>query len=377
MARQVFFKLAPRGLLRNRRRSLITVTAVAIGLAGLVFLWGYIDGINRQMIANITSYLTGHVQVHQRGYHDDPTLDLAFEGPEGVAARIEAQPGIAAVAPRIEGEALASGPEKTRGVRVAEILRVAVGEEATLVTQAADGSIGAGRYRVRGIYDSGIDMIDSAYVFLPLPAAQSLYALEGRVTTLAVRLDELGAVPGAAAALAGKLGAAFEVLGWQKLLPRLADNVAFHELFTYMILFVVFVVVTLGIANTILMGVMERIREFGVMMALGTAPGQITRVVLYEAALLGLAGVVAGNGIGLGIVAWFGRRGLDLAQYAQAVQMMPGLTGIVYPSARADHLLLLSVLLLATTVAASLYPAWKAAGFTPVEGIRGAPPGPG
>lgn len=410
MKRAIFFKLATRGLARNRRRSLITVAAVAIGLAGLVFLWGYIDGINRQMIANITSYLTGHVQVHQKGYHDDPTLDLAFDGPEGIAARVSAQPGVAAVAPRIEGEALASGPEKTRGVlvigvdpareggittlaravkagnyldaaepngillgdRVAEILRVAVGEEVTLVTQAADGSIGAGRYRVRGIYDSGIDMIDSAYVFLTLPAAQSLYALEGRVTTLAVRLDELGAVPGAAAALSGQLGAAFEVLGWQKLLPRLADNVAFHELFTYIVLFVVFVVVTFGIANTILMGVMERIREFGVMMALGTAPGKIARVVLYEALLLGLAGIAVGNAMGLGIVAYFGRRGIDLGQYAQAVQMMPGLTGIVYPRARTDHLLFLSALLLATTVAASLYPAWKAAGFTPVEAIRGA-----
>lgn len=410
MARRVFLKLAMRGLARNRRRSLITIAAIAIGLAGLVFLWGYIDGINRQMIANITSYLTGHVQVHQKGYHDDPTLDLAFDGPEGVAVLVRAQPGVAAVAPRIEGEALASGPEKTRGVlvigvdparesaittlsravkagsyldagdpngillgdRVAEILRVAVGGEVTLVTQAADGSIGAGRYRVRGIFDSGIDMIDSAYVFLTLPAAQSLYALEGQVTTLTVRLDELGAVPDASAALSGKLGAAFEVLGWQKLLPRLADNVAFHELFTYIILFVVFVVVTLGIANTILMGVMERIREFGVMMALGTAPGQITRVVLYEAALLGLAGIAAGNAIGLGIVGYLGRRGIDLGQYTQAVQMMPGLTGIVYPRARADHLLFLSALLLAATVAASLYPAWKAAGFTPVEAIRGA-----
>jgi ABC-type lipoprotein release transport system permease subunit len=410
MTTRVFLKLAARSLLRNRRRSLITVAAVAIGLAGLVFLWGYVGGINTQMIANITSYLTGHVQVHQKGYHDDPTLDLAFDRPEGIAARIKTQPGVAAVAPRIEGEALASGPEKTRGVlvvgvdparesgittlaravkaggyldaddpngillgdRVAEILRVGVNDEVTLVTQAADGSIGAGRYRVRGIYDSGIDMIDSAYVFLTLPAAQSLYALEGRVTTLAVRLDELGAVPGAATALAGQLGAPFEVLGWQKLLPRLADNVAFHELLTYIILFVVFVVVTLGIANTILMGVMERIREFGVMMALGTAPGRIARVVLYEAALLGLTGIMLGNVIGLGIVAWFGRRGIDLSQYAQAMQMMPGLTGIVYPRARADHLLFLSVLLLAATVAASLYPAWKAAGFTPVEAIRGA-----
>jgi len=410
MKRPIFLKLAVRGLARNRRRSLITVAAVAIGLAGLVFLRGYIGGINTQMIANITSYLTGHVQVHQKGYHDDPTPDLAFEGPEGMAARIAALPGVTAVAPRLEGEALASGPEKTRGVlvvgvdparegrittlaravkagnyldaadpqgillgdRVAEILQVTLGGEVTLVTQAADGSIGAARYRVRGIYDSGIDMIDTAYVFLTLPAAQALYALEGRVTALAVRLETLGAVSGVEAELGRRLGGQFEVLGWERLLPRLADNVAFHEMLTRIILFAVFVVVTLGIANTILMGVMERIREFGVMMALGTAPGSIARVVLYEAALLGLAGIVVGDAIGLGVVNYFGQRGIDLSQYAKAMQMMPGLTGIVYPDVSVAQTLFLLALLLAATIAASLYPAWKAAGFTPVEAIRGA-----
>ena len=188
MARTVFLKLAARGLARNRRRSLITLIAIAVGLAGLVFLWGYVGGINRQMVGNITSYLTGHLQVHQQGYHDDPTLDLAFEGPGGLAARLAATGTVAAIAPRVEGEALASGPEKTRGVlvigvdpereravttlaraikqgqyldaddpqgivlgtRVAEILRVAVDDEVTLVTQAADGSIGAGRHREVG-----------------------------------------------------------------------------------------------------------------------------------------------------------------------------------------------------------------------------------
>lgn len=409
MAAPIFLKLAARGLLRNPRRSLITLAAVALGLAGLVFLWGYVDGINRQMIGNITSYLTGHLQIHQKGYHDDPTLDLAFGEPDGLTKKFDGQIGIAAVAPRVQGQALASGPEKTRGVlvvgvdpirerqittlsrtvklgsylddadptgivlgpQVAEVLRVTVGDEVTLVTQAADGSIGAGRYRVRGIYDSGIDMIDGVYVFLTLPAAQSLYALEGRVTTLAVRLNDLAAVARATAVLQRGVGAEFEVLGWQQILPGLADNVALHEFFTHLILFVVFVVVTLGIANTILMGVMERMREFGVMMALGTGPAQVARVVLYEALLLGLAGIALGIALGAGVVAYFGNHGIHLEQYAQAVQMMAGLTGTVYPSIGVDQLLLLSALVLATTVVASLYPAWKAAGFTPVEAIRG------
>lgn len=409
MAHIVFLKLAVRALARNRRRSLITLIAIAVGLAGLVFLWGYVGGINRQMIGNITSYLTGHVQVHQQGYHDDPTLDLAFADPSGIATRLAATGAVAAIAPRVEGEALASGPDKTRGVlvigvdpvlepevttlaravqqgryldaddpqgivlgsRVAEILRVAVGDEVTLVTQASDGSIGAGRYRVRGIYASGIDLIDGLYVFLTLPAAQELFVLEGRVTTLAVRLADLDRLPAALGTLMREFGPGYEVLGWERLMPALADDVEFHEMLTYIILFVVFVVVALGLANTILMGVMERTHEFGVMLALGTAPAKIARIVLYEAVLLGLAGMVLGDAFGAGVVAWLGSQGLDMSQYAQAMQMMPGLTGIVYPRIGGGQLLMLSILVLATTVLASVYPAWKAATLMPVAAIRG------
>ncbi len=408
MAQPVFLKLAARALARNRRRSLITLVAVAVGLAGLVFLWGYVGGINRQMVANITSYLTGHLQVHRAGYHEDPTLDLAFEGPQAFTAPA----AVAALAPRVEGEALASGPDKTRGVlvvgvdpvreaavttlaravtrgqylaagdpqgivlgtRVAEILRVAVNDEVTLVTQAADGSIGAGRYRVRGIYASGIDLIDGMYVFLTLPAAQELFVLEGRVTTLALRLADLDRLPAAQAELARGFGPGYEVLGWERLMPALADDVEFHEMLTYIVLAVVFAVVALGLANTILMGVLERTHEFGVMLALGTVPGRIARLVLYEAVLLGLAGVALGDALGLGVVAWFGNRGLDMSGYAQAVQMMPGLTGIVYPYIGPGQLLMLSALVLATTVAASVYPAWKAATLMPVAAIRGGRP---
>ena len=410
MAQRIFLKLALRGLRRNLRRSLITISAIAIGLAALVFLRGYIDGTNRQMITNITGYLSGHLQVHQRGYHDDPTLDLTFSRADELMARFDKRGAIAAIAPRIESPALASGPEKTRGVlvvgvdpererrvttlykalkqgeyldaadhhgammgeRTAEILGVKVGEEVALVTQAADGSVGAARFRVRGIYRSGINVIDTSFIFVPLAAAQELLALEGRVTTIAVRLADLDEVPRTVAALRSELGQDFEVLGWRTLMPELSGNVELHSLFVNMILLIVFSVVTLGIANTVLMGVMERTHEFGVMLALGTRPAQVARTVLYEALLLGLGAIVLGGAIGVGITAYFGYRGIDFGDYAQAAtQAMPGLTGIVYPSVRIESLLLLSAILLAATVCASVYPALKAAHLSPVEAIRG------
>lgn len=409
MAQRIFLKLALRGLRRNLRRSLITLSAIAIGLAALVFLQGYVDGTNRQMIGNITGYLSGHLQAHQRGYHDDPTLDLTFSRAGELMARFEKRGAIAAIAPRIESPALASGAEKTRGVmvvgidpererqvttlykalkqgeyldpadrrgamlgeRTAEMLDVKLGEEVALVTQAADGSIGAARFRVRGIYRSSINVIDTAFIFVTLPAAQALLALEGRVTTIAVRLADLDDVPRTVAALRSELGPNFEVLGWQALMPELSGNVELHNLFVNLILVIVFTVVTLGIANTVLMGVMERTHEFGVMLALGTRPAQVARTVLYEALLLGLGAIMLGGTIGIGITAYFGYRGIDLGDYSQAAQLMPGLTGIVYPSVRIESLLLLSAILLATTVCASVYPAWKAAHLSPVEAIRG------
>lgn len=409
MTQRVFLKLALRGLRRNLRRSLITLSAIAIGLAALVFLWGYVDGTNRQMIDNITGYLTGHLQVHQRGYHDDPTLDLTFSRADDLMARLDKRVAIVAIAPRIESPALASGAEKTRGVmvlgidpkrerrvttlfralkegdylnpadrhgamlgeRIATILGVKVSEEVALVTQAADGSMGAARFQVRGIYRSGIDVVYTVFIFVTLAAAQELLALEGRVTTVVVRVADLNEVPHAVAQLRSELGSDFEVLGWKALMPELSGNVELHNLFVYIVLFVVFIVVTLGIANTVLMGVMERTHEFGVMLALGTRPAQVARTVLYEALLLGFGAIVLGSAIGVGITDYFGYRGIDMGGYSQAVQMMPGLTGIVYPSVRLEHLLFLSAALLATTVCASVYPALKAAHLSPIEAIRG------
>lgn len=406
MAQRIFLKLALRGLRRNLRRSVITLSAIAIGLAALVFLRAYVDGTNRQMIGNITGYISSHLQIHARGYHDDPTLDLTFDRADALMARFDQR---GAFAPRVESPALASGPEKTRGVmvfgidpererrvttldkalkqgdyldpadhhgamlgeRTAEMLGVKLGEEVALVAQAADGSTGAARFRVRGIYRSGINVIDTSFIFVTLPAAQQLLALEGRATTLAVRLANLDEVPRAVAAVRDKLGPDFEVLAWQSLMPELSGNVELHNLFVKIILVIVFTIVTLGIANTVLMGVMERTHEFGVMLALGTRPAHVARTVLYEALLIALAAITLGGTLGLSITAYFAYHGIDLGEYSQAAQLMPGLTGIVYPSVRVDSLLLLAAILLATTVCASVYPAWKAAHLSPVEAIRG------
>ena len=407
----IFPRLAGRNVLRNVRRSTITVAAISVGMVALLFLWAFIDGVNAQMVDNSTRYLSGHLQVHRTGYHDDQSLDRMLGTGNSVAARVRQLAGTSAVSERLEGSALASVADKSRGVlvmgvdplaeqavttldrtieqgrflqpgerdavvvgsRIAEALGARVGGELVLVTQASDGSVGAARYRVQGIFRTRMDMLDGTYVLMTLPAAQDLYATQGGVTSVVARLNDRAQVPGTTARLQAALGADHEVLDWPRLLPLVVQSVAFHEVVGYVLLLVLFVVVAVGITNTVLMAVMERTREFGVMMALGTSRAQLTRVVFYEACLLGLAGLLLGAAAGIALVQYYAVNGMDFGRYVRAMETMQGLTSMVYPLPRADRTLAISLLVFAIGVCAAIYPAWRAASLVPIAAIRGLP----
>lgn len=404
-----FLRLAWRNVRRNPRRSAITVAAIAVGLAALIFIWGFVDGVNEQMIENSTRYLAGHIQVHLKGYHDEQTLELTLPDTMPMLARIGRQSGVVAAARRFEARAIVSGADKSRGVmvvgvdageepkvtslhravklgaplaaedteailvgdRIAEALGLDVGADLVLVGQGTDGSVAAARFRVKGIFDAGNDMIDGAYVFVPLQAAQDMFAAPGGVTTLVARLDDRNRAEAAAAELADSFGSAYEVLDWQKLLPAMVQSKNFHEVVAYVILMILFVIVAVGVTNTVLMAAMERTRELGVMMALGTTAGQLIRLVLYEAAVLGLLGLALGDALGLAITGYYARAGIDMGAYTRAVETMPGLSSVIFPLLRADRVAIVSLAVLATILVAAAYPAWRTARLRPMEAIRG------
>ena len=408
----ILVKLAWRNVFRNPRRSGLTIAAIAVGLAALFFLWSFIEGVNDQMIENSTRYVSSHVQLHRRGYHDNQTLDLLMEDTRVLAAALAGQPGIVASSQRLEAMALASLGDKSRAVMVigvdparemavttlhrtlrqgrylsapdareivigdkaAAVLGAKLGDEVVLLTQASDGSVGAGRFRVQGIFDARMDMLDGSLVLMPLAAAQDWLAAGQGVTALALRLQDRLQAQELAARMAARLGQGYEALPWQQMLPTVLQSTRFHDVMAYILLLVLFVVVAVGVANTVLMGVMERLREFGVMMALGTGGGQVMGLVFAEACMLGLLGLAAGAAGGLGLTLYWGQAGIDLGQYAKAMETMQGLTGVVYPKARGGRLLLLSAIVFSTALVAALYPAWRASRLDPVQAIKGGAP---
>jgi len=397
--------LAWRNVLRNRRRSAITISSIAIGLAAMTFLWGFIDGINRQMVENTTRYFAGDAQVHLKGYHDDPTLDLTMQDAAQVLRAAREHPEVAAASLRLEGKALASRGDKSRGVMVsgvapqdegrvtvlfksvidgealgdgvligeklAEALKVRVGEDLVFVGQAYDGSVASARFPVRGVFRSKIDELDGFVAVMPLETAREFYAAPGGATAIVMRLrdpEKLGAVR---ASLAARLGERYEVLGWPRLLPMVAVSVRFHEVVSYVVLLVFFVVVAAAVANPVLMAVLERTREFGIMLAVGMSRARLLGLVFLESMLLGVAGLVLGNAIGLAITGYFAAAGMNLGAFEAGLRTMPGLSDVVYPVLLPGRSLMLSALVFAVACLMAVYPAAKAAGLEPVEAIRG------
>lgn len=400
--------LASRNLLRNRRRTAITVASIAIGLAAMTFLWAFIDGMNRQMVQNTTRYFAGDLQVHLRGYHDDPTPDRTLAPADTVLRAVGEHPAVQAAALRLSGKALASRGDKSRGIvltgvaladearvtvlfdalvdggplvendpgvlvgeKLAEALRVRAGDELVLIGQAFDGALASARVPVRGVYRSRIDELDGFNVITTLATARAFFATPDGASAVAVRLrdpDDLDAVRGA---LAARLGERYEVLGWPRLLPMVVVSVRFHEVVSAVVLLVFFVVVSAAVANPVLMAVLERTREFGVLLALGMSRGRLVGLVLVESFLLGIAGIVLGNALGLAVTGWFAASGIDLGAFEAGLRTMPGLSDVIVPVVRLERSVMLSALVFAIACAMAVYPALKAAAIEPVEAMRG------
>jgi putative ABC transport system permease protein len=405
----MIWMLAARNVMRNRRRSGITVLSIAVGLAALTFLWGFIDGQNTQMVANTTRYFAGDAQVHLKGYHDDPSLDRAIEAGERVLAAVRAEPAVAAATARLEATVLASRAERSRGIvatginpadeaavsdlfkaivdgraldggadtgvligeGLAEALALRAGDELVLVGQAYDGSVASSRVPVRGVFRTKIDDLDGYLAVMPMAAMRDFLAAPSAVTAIAVRLRDREALAAAIDGLATRVGADHEVVGWPALLPMVAVSIRFHEVMGFVVLTIFFVMVAAGVANPVLMAVLERTREFGIMLALGTSPALLFRLVVAEAALLGAAGLLLGNALGLGITAAFGRSGIDLGAFEAGLRTMPGLADVLYPVVRAERSLAISALVFAIALLVALYPALRAATLEPVDAIRG------
>jgi putative ABC transport system permease protein len=405
----LFFNMAWRNIWRNRRRSLLTVLAIALGLAFNIFMRGIGDGFHEQMVDNSVRAEIGHIQIHRSGYHDDPELNKTLPDLGTITQAIRSLPDVRGYSLRVLGGGLASTAENSSGVeilgidptqertvtsiqnaivqgqylaegmkrpillgeRLASRLKVSLGDKVVLMVQAADGSMGAQLFRVAGIFRSGAPEMDQGVVFVLRSDAQNLFSLGDRVTEAALLLGSSRQVPVALETLKKDLsGAPVEILPWWQVQPFLQQFIQIDDAFFYIIVLIFFIVISIGILNTIMMSIFERVREFGVMMALGTKPRQIVKLVVEEAFALGLVGVVIGSLLGSAFTLYYARQGINLSSFSAGAAALGITSSRVYSELTAANLIYSNLAVLVVVVLVALYPAAYAARLQPVEAIR-------
>jgi putative ABC transport system permease protein len=405
----LFFSMAWRNIWRNRRRSLLTVMAIALGLAFNIFMRGIGDGFHEQMVDNSVRAEIGHIQIHRAGYRDDPELNKTLPDPEKITQAIRSLPDVRGYSLRVLGGGLASTADNSSGVeilgidpaqertvtsiqnaivqgkyladgmqrpillgdRLASRLKVSLGDKVVLMVQAADGSMGAQLFRVAGVFRSGSPEMDEGVVFLLRSDAQNLFVLGDRVTEAALLLGSSRQVSTALATLKKDLsGAPVEILPWWQVAPFLQQFIQIDDAFFYIIVLIFFIVISIGILNTIMMSIFERVREFGVMMALGTKPRQIVKLVVEEAFALGLVGVVIGSLLGSAFTLYYAKNGINLSSFSAGAAALGITSSRVFSELTAANLIYSNLAVLVVVVLVALYPAAYAARLQPVEAIR-------
>jgi ABC-type lipoprotein release transport system permease subunit len=400
--------IAYRDLGRNRRRSLLTLLAVGLGLALLMVMNGFIAGIMEDALQNSIRLRTGHVQIRAASYEEE-TLSLQAKDllldPEHEAARASALPQVKAATPvlwssgilntlgdsaglQIYGidtaspiyapieSALVAGaflsPDDRSGILIgkplADSMDIGVGQRINLAIVDSDGRPEEGVFTIRGLFATGIPSYDQSAALMPLSKAQAFTGTNRHASAIFILLNSRDDTDMVAAALRGPDAA---VLTWSDL-NQLSVQAFQTSMSFYAILdFIVMLIVAVIIANTLLMSVFERVREMGILAALGMKGRHILQMFLLEAACLGLAGILIGIVLGSAGVGYLATAGFPIGdQMATVAGNGFALSTTLYARFVPGTFGALSLAMLLIVLLASLYPAWYAARLEPVEALR-------
>jgi ABC-type lipoprotein release transport system permease subunit len=416
--RGAWWRIGWRNLGRNRRRTLITAIGLALGYLAVVVMAGLSRGLVSEMIDNGTGMLTGQLQVFAEDYLPDRGIYETIGGREGVdvealVAEVEADPNVAAAAPRVyagglvsTGRATAAGvilgvdPEREPlvsrllshidegrsptpgqyeiviGREMARQLNAGPGDEVVVVAPGADGSLGNDLFIVSGIFTTTITELDLGHAVAPIEVVQELVALAaGRIHEVAARVDDPWAADAAAAAVSSAIGGTASevaVRPWTEFRPEMVEYARLVSSMEWMLIIFVFGMAIWGVANTMLMSSYERRREFAVLLALGGGPGFIVRSVLAEALVLGVVALAAGLAVTLPILAWWKAAPPDMSWvyggFTMAGGLMRPILRVEWPT---SMIFITAGAMFVTAIAAALYPAYRSSRVPPADTLAG------
>ncbi len=412
-----FLKLCWKNIWRSKRRSILTINAIGIGVAFLVLIHNYYDAFHETIIQNVVGYQSGHLQISAPGFQQHSQQSIFIANPKPITDWIQKNPETRAWGERVMVRGLLSAakgsanvafvgvdPEREKkvtqfaarmvagqyldtvqgkgilvGKSLADLLGVQLGSKVVALTQGIDGSIGNELFRVSGIFDTQSDS-DQVATFIKIDDARELASMPpGSVHQISVLLnhekelnrmkaDYVAAFPPSE----GDPGSKSEALTWMEVQKHVMGMIELDKGVNRLLMMIILCVAALGIANSILMSVMERTRECAVMMAIGTTKREVIGMIVMETFMLSSVGVVFGNLLGIAVTSYFTRYGFDLRWLSNHDLVVNGtlMQTLSYPTVQLHNSVVVTSVILVLSLIVSIIPARHIARMTVVKALR-------
>jgi len=403
------FRLAWRNLWRHPRRTWLTVGAITFSNMLLVFMISLQFGMYGLMIDNTLQAFTGHLQIQAPGYVDDQKMRQTVDDVVPLATKLRDHFDSDSIAARATAFALVSSEERSYGTAVigveptfernvstlpglvsqgrylgeqdaveivigaalARNLRVALGDELTLIGSGRDGSFAAAVVNIVGVFESGLADFDRSITEIPLGLFQDVFYMDGSGHHVVINLPLIDDVPLMKEQVEALLpnGQDLVVHDWDALQPGLKQAIKADMSSAFFMYGILVILVAFSVLNTQLMSVLERTHEFGIVMSLGLTPGRLGRLVLLETAILGLLGLLFGALLGALVTYWFSVNGFSYPGMEEMTAKF-NLPARFYPQVSVLSLLIGPIVVFMFTIVAALYPALRLHRLHPVEAMR-------
>lgn len=403
-----YLKIAWRNLWRNKRRTFLTISSVLFALFLALFMRAMQLGSYSQMVESAVKSTTGYIQVHEKGYWDDKSIDNTFESSDSLADLILGHPNVTEIIPRLESFALLSSGIQTKGSVVigtlpeiehsvsgmkdrlvegeyitaddrailiaeglAKYLKVGVGDTVVILGQGYHGQTAAGAYPVKGIIRFIQPDINNSMTYIPLSLAQELYSSPGRLTSLSIMLNDPDKMRRTRDELVASAPPELEIMTWDEMLTAMVNAIEGDNVSGQFMLGILYLVVGFGILGTILMSTMERRKEFGIMVAVGMRRTKLAIIVFIETLIISIIGIIAGILASLPFIIYFYHHPIPLTGEAAEAMIEYNMEPIMPVLLEPGYFIGQSLVVIIITMLTLIYPMTVIKRFKIISAIKG------
>jgi len=401
-------RIAWRNIWRNKKRTLITISSVSFAIVMAVFTRSFQEGTYTKMIENAVGQFTGYVQVHQKDYWNDKTLDNGIVVNDSLLNTIKSVPEVEGVNLRLESFSLASFENNTKGTlimginpdeenkmiklpskiiageyinkndssiivgsKLAEYLNVSIGDTLVLLGQGHWGQSAIGAFPVKGIVKIPAPDIDRQIIFMPLLLAQNFFSFDNGVTSIVVRFHDADKTAMITNKLNNKLkNTSYSAMGWRKMMPEMVQQIQSDRAGGIFMIAVLYMIIAFGVFGTVLMMAEERKKEFAVMISIGTQRTKLMLISLYETLMINTLAVFIGVILTIPIVVYYNHNPIRMTGEAAKSIAKLGIEPVMPTILSASIFWHQIEVILIIVAVASLYPIISIAGFNLIKALR-------